>query len=89
MQGAPDLVIEVLSSSTADLDRGYKQYLYAAHGVREYWLVDPDAEQVEVLALGEAGYTTIGVYGADENVISPLLMDFRLAINDVGLPYGV
>ena len=83
VQGAPDLAIEVLSSSTADLDRGYKQYLYAAHGVREYWLVDPDAERVEVLALGETGYATVGVYGADATVTSPLLADLHLAINSI------
>lgn len=44
---APDLVVEVLSESTEARDRGVKFRDYAAHGVREYWLVDPDAEIVE------------------------------------------
>lgn len=44
---APDLAIEILSSSTADNDRGIKFRDYAAHGVTEYWIIDPTAEVVE------------------------------------------
>ena len=44
---APDLIVEVLSESTEHRDRGIKFRDYAAHGVREYWLIDPEAEIVE------------------------------------------
>ena len=44
---APDFVVEVLSESTADKDRGVKFNDYAAHGVKEYWLVDPGQETLE------------------------------------------
>ena len=44
---APDLVVEVLSDSTAARDRGVKLADYAAHGVREYWLADPAAQSLE------------------------------------------
>ena len=44
---APDLVVEVLSESTAARDRGVKIEDYAAHGVSEYWIVDPDEPAVE------------------------------------------
>jgi Uma2 family endonuclease len=49
IEGAPDLVVEVLSPSTVGRDRGEKQQLYATAGVDEYWLVDPLAEQIEFL----------------------------------------
>ena len=52
---APDLVVEILSPSTEENDRGVKFLDYAAHGVAEYWIVDPDAEMVEQYVLeGEA-----------------------------------
>lgn len=44
---APDLIVEVLSKGTADRDRGIKFKDYAAHGVMEYWIVDPSKETVE------------------------------------------
>ncbi len=52
---APDFVVEVLSPSTEANDRGVKFVDYAAHGVTEYWIVDPDAEMIEQYVLeGEA-----------------------------------
>jgi Uma2 family endonuclease len=44
---APDFVVEILSTSTEARDRGIKFEDYAAHGVREYWLVDPEGETLE------------------------------------------
>ncbi len=50
--GAPDLVVEIVSSSTAHRDRGIKLDLYARRGVREYWIVDPDEDVVDVWRFG-------------------------------------
>ena len=83
IQGAPDLVIEVLSPSTAHRDRTFKRALYARHGVREFWLVDTDAQTVEVLLLGVNGYDAIATYGAGETLTSPTLTGFSLNIDDV------
>ncbi len=53
---APDLVAEVLSNSTQAIDRGVKFEDYALHGVGEYWLVDPNQENVEQYLLQENLY---------------------------------
>ena len=49
IEGAPDLVVEVLSPSTARMDRLLKLNRYAEAGVREYWIVDPAARTIEIL----------------------------------------
>ncbi len=54
---APDLVVEVLSPSTAENDRGIKFVDYAAHGVAEYWIIDPDEEILEQYILKNETYT--------------------------------
>jgi Uma2 family endonuclease len=83
VQGAPDLVVEILSPSTAEYDQGYKRALYAQHGVQEYWLVDPAAETVEVLVLGEENLISRGVLGAGETLDSPLLEGLALELRDL------
>lgn len=52
-RGPPDLVIEVLSPGTARRDRGLKHRLYARRGVAQYWIVDPEADAVEVHRFGD------------------------------------
>ena len=54
IEGAPDLLVEILSPSTARRDRGEKLVVYAQSGVREYWIVDPEVRQIEFL-VNEAG----------------------------------
>ena len=52
----PDFACEILSDSTAGRDRGVKFRDYEAHGVAEYWLVDPDAETLEQFLLRDGAY---------------------------------
>ena len=52
----PDLIIEVLSPSTEDRDRGIKFEDYAAHGVSEYWIIDPDQQIIEQYLLQNSTY---------------------------------
>ncbi len=56
IEGAPTLAIEVLSPSTARLDRDRKMRLYAEHGVPYYWIVDPETRSIEVFTLAGAEY---------------------------------
>ncbi len=73
VQGAPDLIVEVLSPGTAHWDKTVKRDLYARYGVREYWLVSPEAGTLEVLALREGVYVRLGLFGAGDSVKSEVL----------------
>lgn len=81
--GAPDLVIEILSPGTAERDRGQKRTLYARSGVREYWIVDPELESIEVYSLGDDGYDTPVRYEVDDRLFSTVVPGFEAALNDV------
>ena len=71
----PDIAVEVLSPSTAAMDRGAKMRLFARHGVPEYWLVDPVHEQIEVHSLGDGSYRQAQVASGEDIVHSLLLPD--------------
>jgi Uma2 family endonuclease len=83
IQGGPDLVVEVLSPATSGYDRGYKQVLYSRHGVREYWLVDPGAETVEVLAQDQRGMALHATYHVGETLTSPLLIGLSIDLAQI------
>ena len=83
IRGAPDLAIEILSPSTAGRDRTFKRTLYERHGVKEYWMVDPDARNITVLILGENGYELAGIYGEGQTLTSPTLPGFSLNLDEV------
>ena len=83
IQGAPDLVVEILSPSTATRDRTFKRTLYARHGVKEYWMVDTTAKDIAVLLLGDQGFEVVDTYGEGETLTSPILQGFRLNIGDI------
>ena len=63
--GAPDMVIEILSPSTAVNDKVLKFNQYLQAGVREYWIVDPDTRTVSVHVLKDGEYMTRAYAGAD------------------------
>ncbi len=78
VQGAPDLVIEILSPSTADRDLTVKRALYAKHGVQEYWIVDIDARTVTVLLRDSQEFALVGVCGEGQTLDSPTLRGFTI-----------
>ena len=72
---APDIVVEVLSPSTASTDRGRKMRTFARYGVPEFWIVDPLRRQIEIHALQGGFYRETQVASGDETVRSILLPD--------------
>lgn len=73
IEGAPDLVIEILSPSNARHDRTRKRAIYEQGGVPEYWIVSPEAETIEVLVLEAGKYRPLVRAGYDERVTSAVL----------------
>ncbi len=83
LHGPPDLVIEVLSPSTARIDRVLKRRLYEESGVDELWLVDLDAETVEVHRVAGGGYGAPELLPAGAVLTTPVLPGVELDIAGV------
>jgi Uma2 family endonuclease len=82
--GAPDLVVEIVSPSSMRLDGVRKRALYEQFGAREFWLVLPDLDQVEVMRLGPDGrFGTPRLLGVDDQLESPLLPGFGLSLAEL------
>jgi Uma2 family endonuclease len=83
-KGAPDLVVEVLSPGTAaKRDRMDKFYLYERHKVREYWLVDPQNETIEVYLLQENRFAEHKTYAKGDVIQVSLFADCQVDLNHV------
>lgn len=82
----PDFIVEILSPSTEQRDRGVKFRGYAHSGVGEYWVVDPVRETVEVnLSVGDA-YRTAGIFGGgtvSSQVVTGFVIPVRAIFDDV------
>jgi len=81
VEGAPDLVVEILSDSTAARDRGAKMKLYARYGVVRYWIIDIDARTLEIHHLRAGEYVLDAAHRADAVVPcdAPPGLELRLA----------
>ena len=83
IQGAPDLIVEIRSDSTAERDETLKRNLYAEHDVKEYWLVDPEAMTITVLCLGEGGYAEEAAHSMGQTLTSPTLESFSVNLDEI------
>lgn len=81
--GAPDLVVEILSPSTGYKDETEKFKLYEKEGVKEYWVVNPGRQTVEVFSFDGASYGKPAYYIMGETLKSNVLKDFSVAMNDI------
>jgi Uma2 family endonuclease len=81
--GPPDLVVEIASPSTAAYDRDAvegKMAAYARIGVPEYWIVDLSDQSVEVLALEDDRYRSLGVFRGDDRLPSRVIAQFAAPV---------
>ena len=83
VEGAPDLVVEILSPSNWQYDRKEKFLAYQAAGVPEYWIVDYRARTIEVFLLEEGAYVLLGKYGSGERVAAKMLEGFSVGVDEV------
>jgi Uma2 family endonuclease len=83
LEGAPDLIVEILSSSNQQYDRKTKLDLYAEAGVREAWMADPKKQTVEVFVLRNGAYRLLGKFGPGEAVRSEILPGFEPLVDEI------
>jgi Uma2 family endonuclease len=85
IQGAPDVVVEILSESTRKKDEVTKRKLYERFGVREYWVVDPELELVKIFKLAQQKYGRATELSKENNDIlsTELLPGFRLPVSEI------
>jgi len=83
VMGAADLVAEVISPESRRRDRFDKRDLYEQHGVREYWLIDPEAQTVEVLHLEAGQYQLVGRWRPGDQAQSRLLKGLAVSVADL------
>lgn len=83
VQGAPDLVVEILSPSTSRLDRTRKRELYERQGVKEMWLVYPQERNIAVLLLRDGKLEEAGEYGAGQKLVSETLGNLTVDLDEV------
>ena len=79
--GAPDLLVEILEPNTAEHDRGRKYNAYARSGVREYWIVDPLINSVEIYSLEAGIYHLLGIFRREDMLPSRVIEDFPVRVD--------
>jgi Uma2 family endonuclease len=83
LQGAPDLVIEILSPSTRSRDERLKRELYERAGVEEYWIIDPDRNVVLIYRRQDAHFLPPDTFDESAVIETALLPGFELPLGDV------
>jgi Uma2 family endonuclease len=80
---APDFVVEILSKKTASKDRGIKKQDYAAHGIREYWIIDPVRQNIEqyiLLSPKDKAYAPPKTFGLADDIESYVIKGFNIPV---------
>ncbi len=83
LKGAPDLAIEIISSTSTYRDVVKKKKLYAQFGVKEYWIVYPEEEIIEVNALKNSSFEPYKTFEEKDTLTSPLLKKLEIGLNKI------
>ena len=84
VDGAPELVVEILSPGNTKTETKYKFDLYEENGVLEYWVVYPEYKQIHVYLLNEKEeYCKPVIYEANENITSEVLKGLGIPMEDI------
>jgi len=83
INGAPDLVMEILSPSTAYYDLKEKFKVYARHGVKEYWIIDPKDKSIEVYEGNEGKFKQVQRMEEEGKAKSSILKGFEVNLKDI------
>jgi Uma2 family endonuclease len=83
IQGAPDLVVEVLSPATALKDKREKKALYEKHGVQEYVIIDPTESYVERFILKDGAFGMPDIFGPQEVLVLQSLEGLEVQLSEV------
>jgi len=83
IQGAPDIVIEILSEYSVYRDMVQKKRLYARFDVKEYWIVIPEEKEIEVHILKDNTYQPHATYSKTDTLESPSLKGLKIELKDI------
>ncbi len=78
--GAPDLVVEIASPSTAAIDRVTKYEIYARSGIPEYWIAKPTDRTIEVLILENGEYYSAGIFRGEQLLLSRIVPELPVRV---------
>jgi Uma2 family endonuclease len=85
IEGVPDLIVEILSKGTQKTDRGKKMTQYRTHKVKEYWIVDPRNQSIEIYEWQEGFYELTSFAEEAGEIESKVLQGIQLDVKDIFL----
>ncbi|MBS3905550.1 MAG: Uma2 family endonuclease [Syntrophaceae bacterium] len=86
IQGAPDLIVEILSPYSEKIDKISKVKLYARYGVKEYWIVNPEKKEVTVLNLKGSSYKSLGNFCFKDSFETKFLKGLTIKVSEIFPP---
>ncbi len=83
IQGAPDMVVEIISPSSTGRDWTTKRDLYARYGIKEYWLIDPINRTLWIMRLRDGYLELAGTYREGDTVTASTIKGFSVNLSDI------